>query len=167
VPTDSRSLAAGAVLGAGLAAGLPALNRLAARRLLERDLRALRAGDPGPLLSSYAEDATLVFPGDHSWGGTYRGREAIRGFLERFLAAGLQGEPGEIAVVGPPWRCTLWLQFNDLARGPDGAVVYENRAVLVARLRWGRIVAEEVYEDTQKVVAFDRHLAAHAAPVAA
>ena len=37
--------------------------------------------------------------------------------------------------------------------------MYENRALIVLRTRWGRVVAEEVYEDTQKVAAFDAHLA--------
>jgi len=54
-------------------------------RLMRRGVRRLNAGDIGPMLSSFADDATLVFPGDHSWGGEYRGKAEIKKFLERFV----------------------------------------------------------------------------------
>ena len=38
--------------------------------------------------------------------------------------------------------------------------------MIVLRTRWGRVVAEEVYEDTQKVAAFDERLAATGATAA-
>jgi len=34
--------------------------------LIRRAVRRVNAGDIGPMLGSFAEDATLVFPGDHS-----------------------------------------------------------------------------------------------------
>ena len=52
---------------------------------MRRGVRRLNAGDIGPMLSSFADDATLVFPGDHSWGGEYRGKAEIKKFLERFV----------------------------------------------------------------------------------
>lgn len=157
---DPRTISA-ALLGAAGAAALGALQRRAARAMLERNVAALRAGDIGPLLSFYAPDARMVFPGRHSWGREYRGRAEIEGFLRRFVAAGLQGEISDVLVMGPPWNARLAVQFNDEARDAAGTVVYTNRALIYARLRWGRIVDEEVYEDTQKVAAFDEHLAAH------
>ena len=149
-----------ALLGAGAATALGALQRRAVRALLARNVAALRAGEIGPLLSSYAPDARMVFPGRHSWGGEYRGRAEIEGFLRRFVAAGLQGDVSDVLVQGPPWNGRLAVQFNDEARDAEGTVVYTNRALIFARLRWGRIVDEEVYEDTQKVAEFDEHLAA-------
>jgi ketosteroid isomerase-like protein len=160
VPLRHQSTILAALLGAGVSAGLPALQRRAVRALLERNVAALRRGDLGPLLSSYAPDARMVFPGKHSWGREYRGREEIESFLRRFVAARLEGEIADVVVQGPPWRTTLAAQFNDRARDPDGAIVYTNRALIFARIRWGRIVDEEVYEDTQKVADFDDHLAA-------
>ena len=156
----TASTLAGIALGAGAATGLRALNDWAVRALLRRNVEALRAGDVGPLLSCYTRDARLVFPGSHSWGREYRGRDEIEGFLQRFVAERLQGEIADVLVDGPPWRTRIAVQFNDEARDPDGTVVYANRALIYARLRWGRIVDEEVYEDTQKVAAFDEHLAA-------
>jgi ketosteroid isomerase-like protein len=132
----------------------------ATRALLRRNVKALMSGDPGPLLALYRPDAVLTFPGDHSWGRTYRGREEIAGFLRRFLDAGLRGDLGAITIDGPPWATRIVVEFDDHAHDPrTGARIYDNRAVIVLRTRWGRVAREEVYEDTQKVAAFDARLA--------
>ena len=115
----------------------------------------------------YADDATLRFPGENSWGPVYRGKDEIRGFLERFLRMGLRGESLEIAVAGPPWDTTVFVRFDDRATAPDGTVVYENRAVIVLKGRWGKVVSEEVFEDTERVAAFDRWLEANEPAAAA
>ena len=140
----------------------------AVRALLRRNAARLMEGDPGPLLALYHPDATLTFPGEHSWGRTYRGRDEIASFLRRFLDAGLRGEVGAILLQGPPWALRIAVEFVDRAHDPrTGERIYENRAVLVLRTRRGRVVAEEVYEDTQKVAAFDERLATIATAVPA
>jgi ketosteroid isomerase-like protein len=131
----------------------------AVRFMIRRNVRALRRGDTRPLLASYAKDATLVFPGRSSWSGEYRGRDAIATFLERFVRDGLLGEAQDILVNGPPWRTTVCVLFTVEARDDAGAIVYDNRAILFARARWGRIVYQEDFEDTGKGEAFDRYLA--------
>lgn len=136
----------------------------AVRALLRRNVAALMDGDPGPLIKMYAKDATLEFPGEHSWGPVYRGPEEIEGFLRRFLAAGLRGDLGAIFVGGPPWAARIALEFDDHAHAADGRRIYDNRAVIVLRTRWGRVVTERVYEDTQKVAALDEHLDVAAVP---
>jgi ketosteroid isomerase-like protein len=140
-------------------AALPAASAAALRAKVRYDTRRLMEGNPKPLLSAYAKDATLVFPGANSWGREYRGKQEIGAFLERFLAARLRGEIDEIVVNGPPWNTTVALRFNDWATDADGNRVYENRAVLMAKIAWGKIKREEVYEDTEKATAFDEHLA--------
>ena len=143
------------------ALALPAAQALYAQafeRMLRRNVRRLMAGDVDALASFYADDAKLVFPGDNSWGPVYRGKDEIRGFLERFLRVGIRGEVHEVMVKGPPWATTLLVHFSDSARGPDGALVYENDAVILLKVRWGKIVYEQVYEDTEKVAEFDRWL---------
>jgi ketosteroid isomerase-like protein len=132
----------------------------AVRALLRRNVAALMDGDPAPLTKMYAKDATLEFPGEHSWGPVYRGREDIAGFLQRFLAAGLRGDLGAIFVGGPPWATRIAVEFDDHAHAADGTRIYDNRAVIVLRTRWGRVVRERVYEDTQKVARLDEVLAA-------
>lgn len=129
--------------------------------MLRRAIRRVNAGDIGPMLSSYADDAVLVFPGESSWGGEHRGRDAIEAFLRRYARLGLQFEAHEIVVSGWPWSATIWVRFSDHARAPDGTVVYENRGVIKAKTRWGKIVLQEDFEDTHKVAAFDEYLAAH------
>jgi ketosteroid isomerase-like protein len=131
------------------------------RAMLRRTVPRLMAGDVDAFLRFYADDATLTFPGDNSWGPVYRGKKEIRAFLERFLRVGLRGELGEIVVSGPPWDTTVCVRFDDHATAPDGTRVYENRAVVFFKSRWGKVVSEEVFEDTEKVAAFDRYLEAH------
>src|SRR3954451_20962789 len=137
----------------------------AVRAVLKRNVNALMAGDPGPLLAMYADDAELEFPGEHSWGPVYRGREAIEGFLRRFLAAGLCGEIVDVFVAGPPWATRIAVLFDDWAYDAAGTTkVYENRSVIVLETRLGKVVRERVYEDTQKVAAFDDVLLADPMP---
>jgi len=132
----------------------------AVRRMIRRNIRALGEGDIGPLLAGYAEDAVLVFPGSSSWGGEHRGKPAIERFLRRFVSAGLVGRAELILVNGPPWRTKVCVLFTDRAEDDHGDVVYENRAVLLAHVAWGRIVHQEDFEDTHRVEAFDRWLQA-------
>jgi len=130
----------------------------AVRYMIRRNVQALASGDLAPLLAGYADDAVLVFPGSSSWSGEHRGKAAIKTFLQGFLAAGLVGEVHEILVNGPPWRTTVAVLFTDRASDESGATVYENRAILFGRARWGKIVYQEDFEDTHKVEAFDRYL---------
>jgi ketosteroid isomerase-like protein len=130
----------------------------AVRWMIRRNVEALRRGDPGPLLATYADDAVLVFPGNSSWSGEHRGKEAIADFLHRFVGDGLVGEAHEILVNGPPWRTTICVLFTVHASDEAGSIVYDNRAVLFARARWGKIVYQEDFEDTHKIEAFDRYL---------
>lgn len=135
--------------------------KAAVRWMIRRNVRALGQGDLAPLLSGYADDAVLVFPGHSSWGGEHRGKAAIEAFLGRFLEVGLRGEVHEILVNGPPWRTTVCVLFTDRAVDDTGSLVYENRAVLFGRIVWGKIVYQEDFEDTNKVDAFDAYLDAH------
>ena len=133
--------------------------KAAVRWMIRRNVKALAAGDPGPLLAGYADDAVLVFPGRSTWSGEYRGKPAIEGFLRRYLADGLVGQAHDIVVNGPPWRMTICVLFTVQAKSPDGAVIYDNRAVLFVRARWGKIVYQEDFEDTHKPDELEAYLA--------
>jgi ketosteroid isomerase-like protein len=133
----------------------------AVRHLIRRNIEAMRRGDCAPLLSGYADNAVLVFPGQSSWSGEHRGTPAIEAFLRRFLAAGLHGEAQEILVNGPPWRTRVCVVFTDRAEDAEGTVVYENRVVLFGRAAWGKVWYQEDFLDTHKVAAFDEYAAAH------
>ena len=143
------------------ALALPAAQALYAQAfelMLRRNVRLLMDGNVDALAGFYADDAELHFPGDNSWGPVYRGKDEIRAFLERFLRVGIRGEVHEVLVKGPPWDTTVVVHFSDRARAPTGELVYENDAVIQLKARWGKIVYERVYEDTEKVAEFDRWL---------
>lgn len=53
---------------------------------------------------------------------------------------------------------TVCIRITDQATDSAGKVFYENRAVLFGKVRWGKIVFYEVYEDTEKVAALDEYL---------
>jgi ketosteroid isomerase-like protein len=127
--------------------------RAAVRFLIRYLVRRLSAGEVEPLLRMYADDATLVFPGRHSWGRDYHGKAEVEGFLRRFVSAGLRGETQEVLVNGPPWNTSVAVLFNDQAPGD-----YENRAVIFVKIRWGKIYFEETYEDTQKVAEWEERV---------
>ena len=159
----------GVAAGAGAALAWRLLLSRALLIKLQRDVRALNAGDYEPLLSGYAEDAVLRFnDGEHRWAGEHRGRPAIARFLRNFVGAGLQGEIVELFHSGPPWRLTLLARFDDRALTPAGEEIYRNRTVLLVRTRWGRIVwQEDYYEDTERIGALDARLSELGVPPSA
>ena len=129
--------------------------------MIRRGVRRVNAGDVGPMLSSYASDAVDVFPGDNSWGGEYRGKDRIGAFLRRCVSAGIKFEIEDIVVSGWPWSAKVCIRLTDSATAPDGTVIYSNRALIYAKIAWGKIRFQETYEDTQKVAEFDQYLATH------
>jgi ketosteroid isomerase-like protein len=137
-----------------------------AHRLLAYNLRRLNAGDPGPVLRLDAGDVILHFPGDSSWSGTFRGKDQIRSWLDRFTRVGMQIFADEVVVKGFPWRQTLCVRGHDHLRSQAGELVYENRYVIWGRLEWGKLKHYEVYEDTQKSKALDAWLELHEATAA-
>jgi uncharacterized protein (TIGR02246 family) len=132
--------------------------KAAVRWMIRRNVRALASGDPRPLLASYADDAVLVFPGRSSWSGEHRGKPAIEAFLRRYLQDGIVGQAHEILVNGPPWRTAVCVRFTAQAKSSSGEIVYDNRAVLFARARWGKITFQEDFEDTHKIDDFETYL---------
>jgi ketosteroid isomerase-like protein len=137
------------------------------RKLIERQLSALREGNPKPSVRMDARDVEMVFPGDNSWSGVIRGRRAHKAWLERFCIAGLQIFADEVIVKGRPWRTTICIRGHDQLDSPAGERIYENRYVIWGQLRWGRLKRYEVYEDTEKVTALDRWLTETGHPAAA
>jgi hypothetical protein len=128
--------------------------------ILTRNMARLRAGDYGPLLRGDAKDVRFRFPGTSSFATELQGKNALEGWLQRFVSLGLQIYPDEVIVKGPPWRTTLCVRGTVFLDGPNGKRVYDNRYVIWGRMAWGLVREYEVYEDTEKSVAFDQYLAA-------
>lgn len=128
--------------------------------MLRRSIKALNAGDIGPALSSYAADAVLVFPGESTFGNSYRGRSEIEAFLHRFVDLGLQLHVDKVVASGLPWRMTVFVQARDrTTEQTGGEPVYANRLVIVCQAKWGKITHQEDYLDTQRVAGYDAHRA--------
>ena len=132
-----------------------------ARSMIRRSVRSLNAGDSGPLLSSCADDVHFTIRGDHSWAADVHGKAELATWLQRFIDTKIHFTAREIVVGGWPWRMTFAIHFSDEARDDGGEVVYANEGVVLGTIAWGKIKTYAVYEDTQKVAAFDEYLAAH------
>ena len=134
-----------------------------ARRMVTRSLAALNQGDVRPMLRMESPGVHFRFPGSSSWAIDAVGRDQVEGWLRRMTATGLQHQAEDVVAVGPPWRMTLILRGIDRCDAPGGVTVYDNRYVIWATAKWGRITDYEVYEDTEKLTAFDAYLAQTAA----
>lgn len=131
------------------------------KRLISWVMSRTRAGDIRPTLALDAPDLTFVFPGSNSWSGTFHTREAHRRWLERLVRVGVKTDVTEAVATGFPWNMTAVIRGRSWRENPAGERVYENRYVIWAKLRWGRLKEYEVYEDTEKAQALDDYLEAH------
>ncbi|MFL5910107.1 MAG: nuclear transport factor 2 family protein [Gaiellaceae bacterium] len=130
-------------------------------RLVERVFRAvitrLNTGDPRPVVRLFANDARFVFPGESSFGGDHRGRAEIGAWFERFAALGPHFTIHDVTVAGPPWNMRAAVQFSDRIAVPGGND-YTNEGVIWLRMRWGRVLEDRTYLDTQRVASLDAQL---------
>jgi hypothetical protein len=137
--------------------------------MLRRNIRQLNAGNDKPVLKMFAKDAVLTFPGNNSFSTanrpvqpgraaspTHQGIAEIESFIKRCVGIGLQFEPEDILVNGPPWNTRICVLDHHWAVDSDGVETYANRAALYFVVSWGKIKREEDYEDTEKVAAWDR-----------
>ena len=131
------------------------------KQLISGVMARTRAGDIRPTVALDAPDMSFVFPGSNSWSGTYHGREAHRRWLERLVRVGVKTDVDEAVAGGPPWNMTVCIRGRSRRDSPDGKRVYDNRFVIWAKLRWGRMKDYEVYEDTEKAQALDSYLEAN------
>jgi len=142
------------------------------RAMIRRNIERLNQGQYEPALAMFADDATLTFPGDNTWSRlcrtpspgragapTQRGKAEIEQFMARYVEHGIQMKVEDILVNGPPWNMRVAVRAHDWIPGPGGVDAYANRAVLFANIAWGKIRAQEDYEDSERVAAYDRLVA--------
>jgi ketosteroid isomerase-like protein len=138
------------------------------RAMVRRNVDRLNAGDASPMLKMAASDVVIRFPGDNSWArmfrpvvksrnphATHRGIDECRAFANRFTEHNVQFTVEDIMVNGGPWNCRVALRVRSHKAGPHGTDEYNNRAIAVLEIRWGKIVVWEDYEDTERVAAWD------------
>ena len=117
-----------------------------AKRLISWVMSRTREGDIRPTVALDEPDMSFVFPGRNSWSGAYQGRESHRRWLERLVRVGVKTDVDEVVAGGPPWNMTASIRGRSWWDNPAGERIYDNRYVIWAKLRWGRVVEYEVYE---------------------
>ena len=130
------------------------------KQTARRTYRALSRGDHAKVVSTFAPDAVLSFSGTHPLGGTFHGRDAIRGWFRRLFGCfpDLELRPQTIVVEGLPWNTAVATRFEVTATLPSGNT-YSNEGMQFLRIRWGRITEDRLYEDTQALAEALRELA--------
>ena len=131
------------------------------KKLLSYVMAQNRAGDISTTLRLDAPDMEFVFPGTNSWSGHYHSRDEHRRWLERLVRVGVKTDVDEVAVAGFPWTMTVAVRGRSWWDNSRGERIYDNRFVIWGHLRWGRMKAYEVYEDTEKAAALDAYLEAN------
>ena len=131
------------------------MRRWLVRMLVRRGYRALGAGQAAPVVNLFRPGARFRFSGSHSWGIDTTDHHQIESWFERFAALRPQLVVIDVVVNGPPWNMSACVIFDDSFRDRSGRIVYANHGVQYVRLRWGKIVLDEVNVDTQKVADYD------------
>jgi ketosteroid isomerase-like protein len=114
------------------------------------------------LMGSIAPDVHHLFLGAHAIGGERHDRDTLRRWFERLgrVLPDLHLEIKDIWVKGWPWNTTVFVQWDGTATLLDGTP-YAQHAIHVITLRWGKIHALDVFEDSQAVArALDAQAAA-------
>ena len=121
------------------------------------------------LMGSINPDVHHRFLGDHAIGGQRHDSETLRRWFERLarVLPNLHLTINNIWVKGPPWNTTVVVQWDGSATLLNGGA-YHQHAVHLITLRWGKISALDVFEDSQAVAqALDDQAAAGLAEAAA
>ena len=130
-----------------------------AEKMIARNMKSMRAGDPGPTLAMDADDVKFTFPGTSSFAPGASDKRELEQWLDRFVSLGLQIYPDEVILKGFPWRQTICVRGNIHLDDPEDGRVYANRYVIWGRIAWGKLREYEVYEDTEQSRKLDEYLA--------
>jgi ketosteroid isomerase-like protein len=127
--------------------------RFIVKRLVHRTFKRLSGGDCEAVVRQFDPAGIFVFSGSHVLGSERRGPDEVRRWFEQAfgLFPGLQLEPQAVLVNGWPWNTVVATRLAIRATLADGRP-YRNEGMQFLRLRWGRIVEDRIYEDTQKLV---------------
>jgi ketosteroid isomerase-like protein len=104
------------------------------------------------LMASMSPSVHHRFGGVHAIGGERHDREALRQWFERLarVLPNLHLKINNIWVHGWPWHTMVFVQWDGTATLLNGDG-YSQHAIHVITLRWGKIAALDVFEDSQEV----------------
>jgi ketosteroid isomerase-like protein len=121
-------------------------------------LAAANKGDSSVMINALHPRFEYRFVGETPLGGTRTTRSAMQAWWKRLytLFPGLQFEPQEIVVEGPPWNTSVMTYIKFKAKTPDlqGHLQdYENEFMQLLTIKWGKITRVLTLEDTQRFAA--------------
>ncbi len=127
--------------------------RLIVRQILRKAYRAMSAGDYEYVVSKFGPASVFEFAGTHELGGERHGIDAVREVFQRMFDRfpDLRLEPKAIVVNGMPWNTVVAVRF--VVSATVAGEPYRNEGMQFLRLRFGRVVEDRLYEDTQKLAA--------------
>jgi ketosteroid isomerase-like protein len=104
------------------------------------------------LLNSIAPTVHHRFLGAHAIGGERHDKDTLRCWFERLarVLPTLHIKVNDIWVKGWPWNTMVFVQWDATATLLDGGP-YSQHAIHVITLRWGKIHALDVFEDSQEI----------------
>ena len=132
---------------------------LVVQRIIRSSFASLSRGDWQPVVARFADDAQFRFPGRNMLAGEYRDKEQIEDWFRRTFGGPLkiELEVHDVTVRGGPWNTRVCTRFTAHVRCPDGTV-FHNDGMQFARLSWGKVTTDFLYEDTQMVAEYEQHL---------
>jgi hypothetical protein len=100
-----------------------------------------------------APDIRFCFPGTSSFAADTATDVELKAWIARFAALRPHYEILDVLVAGPPWNTRVAVRLRDRI-GDD----YTNEGMQYLRMRWGKMVADEVFVDTERITAWEaRH----------
>jgi ketosteroid isomerase-like protein len=121
------------------------------KRIVRRTFARMSAGDHLAPVRMFSPTGSFRFPGSHELGGLYDGKAAAEGWFEHAWSLfDFKFEVLDVVVSGTPWNTRVGTRFNVVVTAADGTA-FPNRGMQYVRLAWGKIVEDEIYEDTEMV----------------
>jgi ketosteroid isomerase-like protein len=121
-------------------------------RRVRRTFVDLSRGDAASMLNGLGRDFVYRFHGDSALSGERRTLTAMRLWWGRVFRVfpGIRFQPEQILVTGWPANTRIATLVRVSAPLADGSA-YHNSFAQLMLLRWGKIVAVETIEDTQRL----------------
>jgi hypothetical protein len=113
-------------------------------------LELVRGGSRLPL-RLMAPDIRFRFPGTSSFAADTTTSADLTAWIGRFAALRPDYEILDILVAGPPWNTRVAVRLRDRI-GDD----YTNEGIQYLQMRWGKMIGDEVFLDTERVLAWEK-----------
>jgi hypothetical protein len=100
-----------------------------------------------------ADEIRFTFPGTSSFAADTSTSDELKAWISRFAALRPAYEILDVLVAGPPWNTRVAVRLRDRI-GDD----YSNEGMQYLRMRWGKMILDEVFVDTERISAWEaRH----------